>query len=249
MMKQYHEGIDMLVGGTRVPEFMKTFRRIGADDLVVGGHYLRFDGSLVRRIDAIKGGRIHFRDVAGPGVFDVEYFLKLHTAVAPPGIELETDDAENLPPLKSLAALGENRLEVKARNSMRDGRRLGSRRQPARLSRRLQGRVFLVAWVLREVEDRSFEEWLAWFENQPNPARRIDRWIAMARIYVSFVSGRKLTAEARREAFQIIQQFSAGEITPVWQLKHLTQLDLLDLQTLVAGAVERSLDLARSAKA
>jgi hypothetical protein len=61
MAKSNCEGIDVLISETPVPDFMKKLRRIGREDLVAGGHYLRFDGSQVRRIEAIEGDRIHFQ--------------------------------------------------------------------------------------------------------------------------------------------------------------------------------------------
>jgi len=95
MAKSNLNGIDMLIAETPVPDHMKKLKRIGVEDLVVGAHYLRFDGSLIRRIDAIEGHKVHCQDGLGVMVFDVETFLKLHTALAPPGSKVEPDDDDS----------------------------------------------------------------------------------------------------------------------------------------------------------
>jgi hypothetical protein len=91
-----YKAYDVLISQTRIPEHMKKLRLIGVKDLVVGGHYLRFDGSLIRRIKAIEGDQIHAQDGWGVMVFEVEDFLKLHTAVAPPGSQVVPEDLDVL---------------------------------------------------------------------------------------------------------------------------------------------------------
>lgn len=88
MQNLKNEDIDLLIEATPAPEAMQESKRIGEEDLIVGRHYLRFEGGIVRRIDAIKGDLIHFRDTDGTGCFKKDYFLKLHTAFAPPGTTL-----------------------------------------------------------------------------------------------------------------------------------------------------------------
>lgn len=87
-MKHNYEAIDLLIAVTAVSETIQESKCIGEGDLVVAGHYLRFDGSVVRRIDAIDGDVNHFMDYDATGRFNKEYFLKLHTALAPPGTTL-----------------------------------------------------------------------------------------------------------------------------------------------------------------
>jgi len=89
-----YDAIDLLIAQTSVPAAMRKLKRIAMEDLVVGGHYLRFDGSVVRRIDAIEKDQIHFQDGMGAGIFELEYFLKLHIAVATPGSQVVPEDGE-----------------------------------------------------------------------------------------------------------------------------------------------------------
>lgn len=93
MVSPNPSAVDILIAQTPIPDFMKKLKHkhIGPEDLVAGQYYLRFNGSLVRRIDAIKGDMIHCWDSGGAVSFKLENFLKLHPVLAPPGMVPKAD--------------------------------------------------------------------------------------------------------------------------------------------------------------
>jgi hypothetical protein len=69
---------------------VKDQKRLGQDDLRVGGRYLHVNGSFVRTIDSIDGDTIRWHDQYGPGMCTTEAFLKVCHSFATDVPALET---------------------------------------------------------------------------------------------------------------------------------------------------------------
>jgi hypothetical protein len=85
-----------------------------------------------------------------------------------------------------------------------------AKRQPSNLPSGFMERIRTLKSILDEVYPKSFDDWVEGFELDGNPEKELLIWECMALTYSTFVEGRTLSVEAKKEAINVILQFSLG---------------------------------------
>ena len=105
-------------------------------------------------------------------------------------------------------------------------------------------RIRTLKSILEEVYPKSFDDWVHGFELDVNPEKELLIWECIALTYGTFVEGRTLSVEAKKEAINFILQCSLGR-TAAYILnsksKVLRDAEVLNLFTLYRASAEATL--------
>jgi hypothetical protein len=101
-----------------------------------------------------------------------------------------------------------------------------------RLSDTQIDRITRLQKVFSEVDPTPLAKWISDFSRDQNPDREIKIWEDMAAPFERFISKRELTAQAKKEAFQIVLMRSGAseeETLKSLKIKELTEADAKEI--------------------
>jgi hypothetical protein len=109
--------------------------------------------------------------------------------------------------------------------------------QHASLTEDQMSRVRRLQKTFIEADPSPLEKWVEDFRRDANPENELKIWEDMATAYETFTAGKKLTLEAKKDAFQIVLLRSGAAEDQVLQhlkLKVLTEKDAREIMALFA---------------